>query len=196
MDEPSPASRFQPRERAADLADGDIALARDGRKRAELRDAGEQGHVVELEFHRPSVAGFAQIAKPFRCEIGFRPGVAIHNCQSSIRCIEESPMSGASLSGASLSEVSLSGASLPIIEVPLTFITPTTTRPRVLMSANHADPNRREGDLRALPVEIADARSLPEPATLDGEGFALAQHQTGVTDFYEPAAIEQIYYAE
>src|SRR5215471_8099563 len=100
------------------------------------------------------------------------------------------------MSGASLSEASLSGASLPIIEVPLTFITPTTTRPRVLMSANHADPNRREGDLRALPVEVADARSLPEPATLDGEGFALAQHQTGVTDFYDPAAIEQIYYAE
>jgi hypothetical protein len=90
----------------------------------------------------------------------------------------------------------MSGTSLPTIEVPLTFIAPTTTRPRVLMSAKHADANRRSGDFRSLPVDIADARGLSEPATLDGEGFTLEQHQTGVTDFYDPAAVEQVYYPE
>jgi hypothetical protein len=105
-------------------------------------------------------------------------------------------MSKASLSRASLSSAPLSGASLPIIEVPLTFITPTTTRPRVLMSANHAEANKRNGDFRSLSVDVADARSLSVPPTLDGEGFALAQHQTRVTDFYDPAAVEQAYYAE
>jgi hypothetical protein len=100
------------------------------------------------------------------------------------------------MSGASLSGASLFGASLPIIEVPLTFIAPTTTRPRVLMSANHSDTNRRNGDFRSLPVNVADARNLSKPATLDGEGFTLQQHQTSVKDFYDPAAVEQVYYAE
>jgi hypothetical protein len=90
----------------------------------------------------------------------------------------------------------LSGLSLPTIEVPLTFITPTTTKPRVLMSTNHAEANRRTGDFRSLPVAVADARSLSEPPTLDREGFALEKHQTRVSDFYDSAAVEQIYYAE
>jgi hypothetical protein len=90
----------------------------------------------------------------------------------------------------------MSGTSLPIIEVPLTFITPTATRPRVLMSANHAEANRRHGDFQSLSVDVADARSLSEPPTLDGEGFALEQHQTSVSDFYDPVAVEQVYYAE
>jgi hypothetical protein len=56
------------------LADGDIALARGCRERTELRNAGEQGHVVDLQFHPPIVVGFAQVAKPFPREIGFRSG--------------------------------------------------------------------------------------------------------------------------
>jgi len=90
----------------------------------------------------------------------------------------------------------MSGASLPTIEVPMTFIAPTTIKPRVLMSANHAEANRRTGDFRSLPVAVADARHLSEPPTLDREGFALANHRTCVTDFYDPAAVEQVYYAE
>src|SRR5215470_20333561 len=90
----------------------------------------------------------------------------------------------------------MSRSSLPTIEVPLTFITPTTTKPRVLMSANHTEANRRTGDFRSLLVAVADARSLSEPPTLDCEGFALEKHQTHVSDFYDSAAVEQIYYAE
>ena len=90
----------------------------------------------------------------------------------------------------------MSGASLPTIEVPLTFIAPTTTKPRVLMSADHAEANRRTGDFRSLPVAVADARSLSERPTLDREGFALEKHRTRVSDFYDPEAVEQIYYAE
>jgi hypothetical protein len=87
-------------------------------------------------------------------------------------------------------------ASSPTIEVSLTFIAPAATKPRVLMSANHADTNARSGDFRALPVAVADARSLPEPPTLDREGFALENHRSSVADFYDPAAVEQVYYAE
>jgi hypothetical protein len=90
----------------------------------------------------------------------------------------------------------MSEASLPTIEVPLTFIAPTTTKPCVLMSANHAEANRRTGDFRSLPVAVADARGLSEPPTLDREGFALAKHPTLVAEFYDPAAVEKVYYAE
>ena len=90
----------------------------------------------------------------------------------------------------------MSGLSLPTIEVPLTFIVPSLEKPRVLMSANHAEANERTGEFRSRPVAIADARPLPEPPTLDREGFALVQHPTGVTDFYDAAAVEHFYYPE
>jgi hypothetical protein len=90
----------------------------------------------------------------------------------------------------------MSEASLPTIEVPLTFIAPTTTKPRVMMSANHAEANRRTGDLRSLPVAVADARRLSESASLDREGFALEKHTSRVADFYDRAVVEEVYYAE
>lgn len=99
----------------------------------------------------------------------------------SARCIEEAPVSG---------------ASLPTIEVPLTFIAPTTARPSVLMSAKHEEGNRRTGDFQSLPIDIVDARGLSEPPILDEEGFALKKHRTSVADFYDRAAVEEVYYAE
>jgi hypothetical protein len=87
--------------------------------------------------------------------------------------------------------------SLPTIEVPLTFIVPSWPgKPRVLMSINHAEPNRPTGEFRSVVVPIADARSLPERPTLDREGFALQEHRTRVADFYDATAVERVYYAE
>jgi len=90
----------------------------------------------------------------------------------------------------------MSEVSLPTIEAQLTFMVPSLEKPRVLMSANYAEANIRTGEFRSMPVAISDARSLPEPPTLDREGFALVQHPTRVTDFYDAAAVEQVYYPE
>jgi hypothetical protein len=87
-------------------------------------------------------------------------------------------------------------SSLPTIEVPLTFTVPTGETPQVIMSASHAEPNKRTGEVRLVPVTITDARALPEPPTLDREGFALVRHETQVTDFYDARAIAQVYYTE
>ena len=88
-------------------------------------------------------------------------------------------------------------ASLPTVKVPLTFIVPCSPeKPRVLMSANHAEPNRPTGEFRSVEVGVADARSLPERPTLDREGFALHEHRTRMTDFYDPTAVKRVYYAE
>lgn len=90
----------------------------------------------------------------------------------------------------------MSGSPLPTIEVPLTFIARTTTKPRVLMSADHAAANKRTGEFRALSVAVADARNLSEPPTLDREGFAFVNLPSRVTDFYDPVAVERVYYPE
>lgn len=88
------------------------------------------------------------------------------------------------------------GTSLSAIEVPLTFIDSSCAKPRVVMSADHAQANTRTGEFQAVPVAVADARSLPEPPTLDREGFGFALHDTRVVDFYDSAAVMRVYYAE
>ena len=90
----------------------------------------------------------------------------------------------------------MSGLPLPTIEASLTFVVRSDEKPRVLMSANHAEANTRIGECRSVPVTISDARGLPEPPTLDREGFALVRHETRVIDFYDAKAIEEIYYPE
>ena len=61
----------------------------------------------------------------------------------------------------------MSGLPLPTIEASLTFVVRSDEKPRVLMSANHAEANTRIGECRSVPVTISDARALPEPPTLD-----------------------------
>jgi len=82
------------------------------------------------------------------------------------------------------------------IEAPLTFMVRSREKPQVFMSATHAEANKRTGEFRPVRVTIADARGLPEPPTLDREGFALVGHETRVADFYDTKAIEQLYYPE
>ena len=90
----------------------------------------------------------------------------------------------------------MSGLPLPTIEASLTFVVRSDEKPRVLMSVNHAEANTRIGECRSVLVTISDARGLPEPPTLDREGFALVRHETRVVDFYYAKAIEKIYYPE
>ncbi len=79
------------------------------------------------------------------------------------------------------------------IEAPLTFMVRSREKPQVFMSATYAEANKRTGEFRTRRVTIVDARGLPEPPTLDREGFALVGHETRVSDFYDAKAIEQLY---
>ena len=90
----------------------------------------------------------------------------------------------------------MSRVSVPTIGAALTFMVPSLEKPRVLMSTNKSEGNKRTGEFRSIPVVITDARGLPEPPTLDREGFALVHHPTHVTDFYDPVAVERVYYPE
>ena len=100
------------------------------------------------------------------------------------------------MSEASLSTIEIPSVEAQTIKVPLTFIARTAARPRVLMSATHADANRRTGDFRLVPVDVVDARTLSGPPGLDREGFALEEHPSRVQDFYDSAVVQQVYYPE
>jgi hypothetical protein len=84
----------------------------------------------------------------------------------------------------------------PTIQAPLNFMGPSTEKPKVFMSVKHDVPNRRTGEFRLTSVNIADARALPEPPSLDREGFALLVHETSVADFYDKDAVTRVYYPE
>jgi hypothetical protein len=86
--------------------------------------------------------------------------------------------------------------SSPAIEASLTFLVPSTVKPRVLMCAGRAERVERTGTYRPVPVVVHDARGLPEPPTLDREGFALVRHPTKVRDFLDPAIVRRFYYPE
>lgn len=90
----------------------------------------------------------------------------------------------------------MSAAAVPMIEVPLKFMLRPKEKPRVLMSASHADANTRTGEFRTTNVPILDARSLAEQPTLDREGFELAWAPTACADFFDAEAIERTYYPE
>jgi hypothetical protein len=49
------------------------------------------------------------------------------------------------------------------------------------------------GEYEVKRVSIRNARALAADLSLDREGFALVNHDTKVTDFYDPAQIENIY---
>ncbi|MAO56953.1 MAG: methyltransferase [Rhodospirillaceae bacterium] len=83
------------------------------------------------------------------------------------------------------------------IQAPIVFMThDQAEKPRVMMNADHAVPNERLGTFREATVPILDARALPEPASLDVQGFALSTMPTAMADFYDEASIEAVYYPE
>ena len=69
-------------------------------------------------------------------------------------------------------------------------------KPRVFMSADHAQPNERLGTFEEAAVKMHDARALTPAASLDVQGFELAVMPTVMADFYDEARIEAVYYPE
>lgn len=82
------------------------------------------------------------------------------------------------------------------LEAALTFLLPAAEKPRVLMPADHAGRIERTGAYHSVTVAMHDARTLPEPPTLDREGFALVRHPSAVVDFFDPTVVRRLYYPE
>mgnify|MGYP004107606801 CR=1 FL=1 len=83
------------------------------------------------------------------------------------------------------------------VQAPIVFMDHAQDeKPRVLMSADHARPNERLGRFVNRTVAIHDASALTPPASLDVQGFEMASMPTAMTDFYDEARIEAVYYPE
>jgi hypothetical protein len=78
----------------------------------------------------------------------------------------------------------------------LNYIVPTQDRPRTF---TYAPPDGSPSTTVATQphnLEIHDLREEDHAYSLDGEGFAVVQHQSSVSDFGDEAQIRDVYYAE
>ena len=89
-----------------------------------------------------------------------------------------------------------SATALPTVEAEMNFTVRSAEKPKVIMSVDQAQPNKRTGEYALTRVPIADARALSQAPQLDREGFELITSRTKVTDFYDEQQIKDIYYPE
>lgn len=82
------------------------------------------------------------------------------------------------------------------VEAPLSFLVPGPVRPGTYMYDPPGGTPRQIGSFAAHRVAIRDARPLRDRLSLDGEGFALVDHDTAVANFYDETQIYEIYYPE
>jgi len=79
----------------------------------------------------------------------------------------------------------------------LNYLVATGERPIYIASRGGADAALNIGaEFEEKEVVVHDARLLRPPASLDKEGFALCQHTTAVTDFYQLEGVKALYEAE
>jgi hypothetical protein len=85
---------------------------------------------------------------------------------------------------------------LSAVEAPLNYLVPMVGKP---VNYNYEPPAgvpRRTGEHRPVTVKIHDMRALADKLSLDEQGFSVAWHESPAVDFYDPAAVERVYYPE
>ena len=81
------------------------------------------------------------------------------------------------------------------VEAPLTFIIPQDEKPVFKSAALTGGEPEVFFDMEERTVRIADMRAMPEPASLEREGFELHEIPTSV-DLYDDDAVQKDYYRE
>ncbi len=78
----------------------------------------------------------------------------------------------------------------------LSYLVPSDVRPGTYMYEPPGGTPRQIGSFVAQSVTIRNARPIRERLSLDVEGFALVDHATAVSDFYNETQVTNIYYPE
>jgi hypothetical protein len=78
------------------------------------------------------------------------------------------------------------------IEAAVNHLVATGAKPAVVIGSSYV----QNTSVQTLPVSIASARPIAGELDLDLQGFALVEHDTAVTDFYDDEQVEDIYYRE
>lgn len=85
----------------------------------------------------------------------------------------------------------------PDVTATLLYLVYTGERPIYIASQGGADAALEiSAEFEAREFVIHDARQLPEPASLDRQGFTLVEHRTAIDDFYHPAFDRDLYESE
>lgn len=85
---------------------------------------------------------------------------------------------------------------LPSVNAELNYLKPNGERPRTFTY----DPPDGSPRTNQIPdprtLAIRDARAVASGVSVDEEGFALVQHRSAVTDFYDDDEVKRVYYGE
>src|SRR5262245_13372794 len=85
---------------------------------------------------------------------------------------------------------------LSAVEAPLNYLVPMKGKP---VAYNYEPPPgvpRRTGEYRPVTVRVHDMRPIADQLSLDVQGFAAAWHDGPPVDYYDPVAVERVYYPE
>lgn len=86
--------------------------------------------------------------------------------------------------------------SSPGIEAPIVYLVYTGETPVFYQSTADVGKTVLEGTRETKPMMVRNARLLPNNFSLDVEGFAFAEQETRVTDFWDDAQLETVYTPE
>src|SRR5215470_3061076 len=84
----------------------------------------------------------------------------------------------------------------PYVEASLTYLADAKVKPQTYNPPPGTGVVRRLGNYGQFRARIHDARPIAAELSLDRQGFALTQHRTAVTDFYDENQVREIYYPE
>jgi len=84
----------------------------------------------------------------------------------------------------------------PYVEASLTYLADASIKPQTYNPPPGTGVPRRLGNYGQFRARIYDARPVANGLSLEREGFALARHDTAVTDFYDEKQVREIYYPE
>ena len=85
---------------------------------------------------------------------------------------------------------------LDAVQARVQYVIPAATKPFSYEYDPPAGIPRRSATFDERRIQIHDARQLVVPPSLDDEGFAFHRQPTRVSDFYDAAEVEAIYYPE
>ena len=91
---------------------------------------------------------------------------------------------------------SIDTGALPSVRARVKYIVYKGEKPAIFIVPPGAGESSRAAEYVEREVAIHDARAVAGRLTLDCEGLALLPHDTRVSDFYDEAQIETIYYPE
>ena len=87
-------------------------------------------------------------------------------------------------------------AELDAVEANVQYVIPTATKPFSYEYEPPVGVPRRSATFHKHRILIHDARQLAVPPSLDAQGFAFRQQPTRVSNFYDAAEVEAVYYPE